>query len=368
MGRRRRKRSSKVQGLLSQVSRPFQRRSPPGSQPGIIEPPVGAAPPRVTLIRYDTDCLDEKTLSDYRVLDQLRLAPGKFWLDVDGLADVQLIHKIGDLFDLHPLALEDVTHVHQRAKVEDYGKQLFVVARMPTFDGRLETEQLSMFVGQDYVVTFQEGRPGDCLEPVRQRLRAPHSMIRQRGADYLAYAILDAVVDSYFPIVEQFGDRLNELDEQLSDADSRVPLADIHRIRSELLLLRRAIWPHREAINHLLRETATLIHPETRVYLRDCYDHTLQIIDVIETYRDICSDLRDFQLSIASHRANEIMKVLTIISTIFIPLSFVAGIYGMNFDYMPELRWRYGYFFILSVMGVMALGLIGYIWRRGWFR
>jgi magnesium transporter len=239
---------------------------------------------------------------------------------------------------------------------------------MPTYEGRLETEQLSLFVSDRYVITFQEGRPGDCLEPVRQRLRSQHSLMRHRGPDYLAYAILDAVIDSYFPIIEGFGDRLNELDEQLSDLSSRVPLADVHRVRSELLLVRRAVWPHREAMNHLLRETTPLITAETRIYLRDCYDHILQIIDVIETYREMCSDLRDFQISLAGQRANEIMKVLTIISTIFIPLSFVAGIYGMNFEYMPELKWRYGYFACLAVMGLIGMMLVGYIWRRGWFR
>ncbi len=191
--------------------------------------------------------------------------------------------------------------------------------------------------------------------------------MRQRGPDYLAYALLDAVIDEYFPNVEAFGDRLIELDERLSEITSRIPLGEIHRVRSELLLVRQAIWPHREAINHLLRETTAFISPETQIYLRDCYDHTLQLIDVIETYRDMCSDLRDFQLSAASHRAGEIMKVLTIISTTFIPLSFVAGGYGMNFRDMPELEWRYGYYAALGLMTDMDAGLIAYIWRRGWF-
>ncbi|GIW93574.1 MAG: magnesium transport protein CorA [Pirellulaceae bacterium] len=368
MARRKRKKRAPFQGLLSQVSKPFRRPSPAAGQPGVLVAPAGAPPPHVTLICYDASSIDETTLSRPAELEVLKQTTSRIWLDIDGLGEPVWIEKAGALLDLHPLALEDVVHVHQRAKVEDYGRQLFIVARMPSYEEHLETEQLSMFVGDNYVVTIQEGRPGDCFQWVRQRLRSADSLLRQRGSDYLAYALLDAVIDGYFPIVERFGDQLNQLDEQLSELNSRVPLGEIHRVRSELLLVRRAIWPHREAINHLLRETTPFITPEARIYLRDCYDHTLQLIDVIETYRDMCSDLRDFQLAAAGHRANEIMKVLTIISTIFIPLSFVAGIYGMNFRYMPELEWRYGYFAALGLMAIMAAGLVGYIWKRGWFR
>jgi len=358
-------------GLLSQVSRFFKRTTRPGSRAGLPDVQADAVPPRATVIRFDperTDFFGERELSGWGELDVPRAPSEVIWLNIDGLGNADWIRRVGEAFDLHLLALEDVMHVHQRAKVEAYGNHLFIVARMASYEDQLRTEQLSLFVGRDFVVTFQEGRPGDSQKPVRQRLRSSHGMLRARGTDHLAYAILDAVIDGYFPIVELYGDRLNELDDRLSETGNTVPLGEIHHIRSELLLLRRAIWPHREAVNHLLREDTPLISADARIYLRDCYDHTLQIIDVVETYREMCGDLRDFHLSAASHRANEIMKVLTIISTIFIPLSFIAGVYGMNFDNMPELHWTYGYGFALIVMGTSAAGLVAFIARRGWFR
>ncbi len=368
VSKKRKKRQRGGAGLLSQVSRPFRRSTRPGAQPGVLDIQADAPPPKMTLIRYNREQFVEHDLVRWEDLAACRTTNDITWIDVDGLGSAEAIRRIGETFGLHALALEDVAHVHQRSKVEDYGNHLFIVMRMASFDDQLQTEQLSIFLGRNFVVTFQEGRPGDCLEPVRQRLRQAHGTLRGMGADHLAYALIDAVIDGYFPIVEGYGDQLNELDHKLSEMGTHVPLADIHQVRSELLLLRRAIWPHREAVLHLLRESNPLVTPETRVYLRDCYDHTLQIIDVVETYREMCSDLRDFHLSTASHRANEIMKVLTIISTIFIPLSFIAGVYGMNFDNMPELHWEYGYFVALGVMGAAALGLMWFILRRGWFR
>lgn len=281
---------------------------------------------------------------------------------------MRLSRELGEMFGLHGLALEDVVHAHQRAKVEDYEDHLFVVGRMVSTNGELESEQIALFLGSDFVLTFQEGLPGDCLDPLRERIRRDHGNVRKAGADYLAYAIIDAVVDSYFPVVEQYGDRLDELDGKLSSKPGSDAIGQVHQLRSELLMLRRSIWPHQDAIAELLRDTHELVTPETRVYLRDTLDHTLQIIDVIHTYREMCSDLRDFFFSVVSTRTNEVMKVLTIIATIFIPLSFIAGVYGMNFDHMPELHWRMGYPFALSVMSVVAAGLIGFMWRKGWLR
>jgi magnesium transporter len=353
--------------LLSQTSR-FRRGKATGAAPGAVaDIPPDAPLPKITYMHYGPDFFEQGTLDSWKKLAELKSSPRTVWIDVDGLGSADALKRLGETFQLHPLAMEDVVHVHQRAKVEDYANHLFIVARMASYEDQLNTEQMSLFLGSSFVITFQEGRPGDCFEPVRQRLRSAHGGLRHLGSDYLAYALLDAVIDGYFPIVESYGDRLNALDERLSDLEDHVPLGDIHQIRSELLLLRRALWPHREAVLHLLRENYPLVKAETRVYLRDCYDHTLQIIDVVETYREMCSDLRDFHLSTSSHRANEIMKVLTIISTIFIPLSFIAGVYGMNFRYMPELNWRFGYLYALLLMGGAAAGLVWFIWRRGWF-
>ena len=312
------------------------------------------------------------------------------WLNVDGVAHGETVEQIGRAFNLHPLALEDVVHVHQRAKVEDYEGVLFIVARMvrmadgapqePTEQAdsdphlHLETEQISIFLGRNFVITFQEEGDEDCLEPVRERLRRNFGRIRQSGPDYLAYAILDAVTDGYFPVLEWYSDQLDDVEDRLDSRYDPNELRRIHEIRTELLTLRRLAWPLREALQNLQRDMHTCIAPETRIYLRDCYDHTVQILDVLETYREICADLREYYFSTLSQRTNEIMKVLTIISTIFIPLSFVAGVWGMNFDTevspwnMPELEWYYGYPAALAIMFLIFVSLMIYFWRKGWLK
>jgi magnesium transporter len=347
------------------VSRPFRRQTP-GAAPGTVETLPDALPTRVTVFRYNANEFLEQPLDDINQLSSLLDKDYKLWVDVEGLGDAEVIRRLGELFHLHPLALEDVVHVHQRAKVEDYDDHLFIVARMVSTGQRLETEQISIFLGKSFVVTLQEGHPGDCLGPARDRLRRNHGRVRRAGADYLAYTILDAVIDGYFPAVEQYGERIDSLDEEIAGHRRQETITYIHRLRSELHLLRRSIWPHREAANELLRESHKLISSDTRVYLRDTYDHTVQLIDVVETYREMCSDLRDFFLSAASNRTADVMKVLTIIATIFIPLSFVAGVYGMNFHYMPELQWPFGYPMALCLMACIAAALVAFIWRRGW--
>jgi magnesium transporter len=313
-------------------------------------------------------------------------------VNVDGIDHAETIQQIGRLFGLHPLTLEDVVHVHQRAKVEAYDEVLFIVARMVRINGngdnegdgaeesaalrhgRLETEQIAMFLGRNFVVTFQEEGEEDCLEPVRERLRRSLGRIRHLGPDHLAYAILDAVTDGYFPVLEWYSDELDVVEDNLDSHYDPVELRRIHDIRTDLLMLRRAAWPLREALQHLQRDTCEFITPDTRIYLRDCYDHTVQVIDVLETYREICADLREYYFSTLGQRTNEIMKVLTIISTIFIPLSFVAGVWGMNFDpdsspwNMPELEWRYGYPSALGLMALIFVGLMIYFWRKGWLK
>ena len=293
------------------------------------------------------------------------------WINVDGVGDPKVLKALGDRFGLHGLALEDVANVPQRPKVEDYGEHLFLVARMTGHEAMGTTEQLALFLGPGFVLTFQERR-GDPLDPVRERIRRSSGRIRQVGADYLAYALVDAVVDHYFPVLEGYADRLDTLEEEILGGCGRATMMQLHAIKRELMVLRRAVWPMRDMINSLLRDDHPEITPETRVYLRDVYDHAIQSIDLLETYRDVTSSLTDLYMSTVSNRMNEIMKVLTLFSAIFIPLGFIAGLYGMNFDTsesplnMPELHWYWGYPFALTVMALVAGGLLVYFWRRGW--
>jgi magnesium transporter len=351
----------------------FKRRTQPGATPGQVC--VDPAAPRsvVSVIAYGpTELVEKQQFNDLANLKQHCEQLPVTWINVDGLGDATVISQIGKLFGLHPLALEDVVNVHQRAKVEEYDGHTFIVARMVELREHLETEQVSLFLGPNFVITFQE-RPGeDSIEPVRERLRKSRGRIRALGADYLAYAILDAVIDGYFPVLEQYGERLESLELEVTTSADRSLIGKIHDIKSDLLMIRRSIWPHREAFNGLVRDSSPLVKAETRVYLRDCYDHTVQLIDLVETYRELGADLRDVYLSSVSNRMNEIMKVLTIISTIFMPLSFIASVYGMNFNTeispwnMPELNWYYGYPFVLGVMATMTTGMLIFFRRKGW--
>lgn len=294
------------------------------------------------------------------------------WINVDGLGDEATLWALAEVFGLHRLALEDVVSPGQRPKVEAYDDCLFIVARMPAVNGHEETEQLGLFLGKSFVLTFQE-RPGDCFDGVRARIRQGSAVIRRSGPDYLAYALVDAVIDAYFPVLEQVHDELELLDEEVLESPQRDTVSKIHEAKHRLQALRRAIGPHREAINSLLRDSADFVRPETSIYLRDCYDHLIRLSERVEVYREQCADLLSIYLTIVSNRMNEVMKVLTIIATIFIPLSFIAGLYGMNFNpeisrwNMPELNWVLGYPFALAVMAGTAGVLVFYFWRKGWF-
>jgi magnesium transporter len=294
------------------------------------------------------------------------------WVNVDGLGDADVLREIGRCFHLHRLALEDVVNTHQRPKIEHYGEHLFIVLRMAMISDCLETEQVSLFLGKGFVLTFQAGLPGDCLDPVRERIRKGAGRIREAGSDYLAYALLDGVIDGFFPVLEAYGESLEDLENEILVHPEEELVARIHGVKRDLLTLRRAIWPLRDALSSLLREPDPLVHPETLPYLRDCHDHTVQIIDLVETYRELGSGMMDVYLSSVSNRMNEIMKVLTVISTIFIPLTFIAGIYGMNFNpqisplNMPELNWFWGYPFSLALMMGIALALLLFFRRKGW--
>ena len=305
-------------------------------------------------------------------LAQLRSDWSKVWIDVVGLRDTDTLRQLGDLFQLHDLALEDVVNVRQRPKVQDYGDFFFaIIRRFELIDTELSGEQISIFWGNGFVITFQE-RPGDCFDPVRERLRKGVGRVRQGGIDYLAYALLDAVVDSYFPILEIFGDRLEELEEGLFGSKKTVDLRDIRRNRRQLLAIRRNLWPLREALVQLHRVESSLISADTRTYLRDTYDHAIQLIDVLENYRELGGSLVDLYLSVTANRTAEVSRVLTVAATVFIPLSFVAGVFGMNFNSkkspynMPELNWYWGYPAALGLMLGIAVGLLLMFRRRGW--
>jgi magnesium transporter len=295
------------------------------------------------------------------------------WIDIVQFGDSELISQIGKTFGLHKLALEDAVNTHQRPKVEEYDDYLFVVALMLEANDAVNTAQVAFFIGAGYVITFQE-RPGDCFENVRDRIRKGTGRIRTEGSDYTAYALLDAIVDGYFPVLERMGDRLEALEDRVIGAPEPGNITELHEMKRELLLLRRAIWPHREVFNTLIRNEHPLIAKETQPFLRDCYDHTVQLMDIVETYREMASGLVDVHISSVSMKLNEVMKVLTIVATIFIPLSFIASVYGMNFDRavspwnMPELGWYLGYPFALLLMCASAVGLLWYIWKRGWLK
>ncbi|MCK6550702.1 magnesium/cobalt transporter CorA [Myxococcota bacterium] len=350
-----------------------KRRSLPGTSPGTLNADPLAPKPVLSLISYGEGHFEERRLDKADDVAPFLRGPHKLWLDVEGLGDAETVRRIGELFALHPLALEDVLNVHQRAKAESYGTHLFVVLRMASRDEeRLETEQAAIFLGERFVITFQEDLEGDSFEPVRERLRTNNGRMRLLGSDYLAYALIDAIVDHYFPVLERYGDRLDVAEEQVIAEPTRQTLDVIHEMKRELLTLRKSFWPLREAINGLVRDAHPLIKDETRLYLRDILDHITQIIDIIETYREIVSGLMDVYLSSLSNRMNEVMKLLTVISTIFIPLTFIAGIYGMNFDpkvspwNMPELEWAWGYPFALLLMGGTAAALLVFFRRKGW--
>jgi len=310
-------------------------------------------------------------VEDVDAVRELRKRHAVVWLNVDGLGDAATVQRVGEVFGLHNLALEDVLNVGQRPKVEDYSDHIFLVTRMPRPDTTAETEQVTLFVGKGFLVTFQE-TPGDCLESVRERIRQGRPRLREGGADYLAYAVLDTIVDSYFPLLGEVGDQLEALEARiLSDPEPEV-ISRLHDLKRDLTAIRRVILPIRESLTALVRDESPLVSDSTRLYFRDCLDHSFQLIELVESNRDIASGLLDLHLTMMSNRMNEVMKVLTIIATIFIPLGFIAGLYGMNFDpsvsrwNMPELSWKFGYFFALGVMATVAAAMVMYFRRRKW--
>jgi magnesium transporter len=351
------------------------------------EPAVGAPPgtlvvdgtsgerTRIFLIDYCAEQVVEKELASIdevvAYLEDDR--PSISWIDIRGLGDRHTLERMGEIFHVHPLALEDVVNAPQRPHSDPYPDQQVVISRMVRLaeSGAVELEQLGILFGAGYVVTVQEEASRDCLESVRERIRRGKGAIRRAPSDYLVYALLDAVIDGFYPVLEDLGERLEDLELEAAAAPRGVS-QKIHRLKRNLLDVRRAVWPQRDLVNGLLRDESPHISKETRVYLRDTYDHVVQVMDMVETFREIASGLMDLYLSGVSNRMNEIMKVLTVISTIFLPLTFIAGVYGMNFDTtvspynLPELRWRYGYPFALGLMLLSVLVLLWFYRRKGW--
>ncbi len=334
-----------------------------GSMPGTLTIAEGATLPQIELIDYkNTDYVHQQIVLPENLIPYLD-SESVSWVDVQGLGSEDILQRIGKIFDLHPLVLEDIVNVPQRPKVEDYDDQLVIITQMVLpLDNKtgFHKEQVSFVLGKHYLLTVQEEAQYDCFNQVRSRICNNKGLLRKHQADYLAYTLIDAIVDGFFPVLEAYGELIEELEQEVV-------------ANPTLLSLRRAIWPQRDAINALIRDDSDLISDHVRVYLRDCYDHAVQVMDMVETYRELTSGLMDVYLSAVGNRMNEVMKLLTVISSIFIPLTFVAGIYGMNFNTetspwnMPELNWYLGYPACLALMGAIAGGLIVFFWRRGWF-
>jgi magnesium transporter len=323
---------------------------------------------RITLIDYDADHVSERKIDDLDDLQPLKESPSTSWIEVFGLHEISYIERLGKLFDIHPLVQEDILNTGQRPKVENFDRFLFVCIKMLSYDAgarHIASEQVSLVIGPHFLISFQEAE-GDCFEPVRDRVRKGKLRIRQGDSGYLAYALLDAIVDHYFAILEQIGADIESLEEAVIGEASPDMHEALHRLRREMLYFRKQAWPVRELVSRLNKEESDLISDQTGVYFNDIHDHTIQVIDTIESYRDMLSGIMDLYLTINSNRMNEVMKVLTIIATIFIPLTFLAGIYGMNFKVMPELEWPWAYFALWGVMIAVAGALLAFFKYNKW--
>jgi magnesium transporter len=352
--------------------------SPPGTPPGTLMDLSESFPEHpkpssseIHWIEYSVESFSEKKVTDIRELIILLSARKKgniLWLNIDGLKDIELIEIIGRNFSFHPLLLEDILNTPQRPKVENHEKYIFIAMRMPMANENFESEQLSIFLSGDFIITFQE-IPGDPFEPVREGLRKDRGKIRKEGSDFLFYTLIDRVIDEFFPILEKFGERVDNVEEEVIEKPEEENIKLLHKLRGEILSMRRVIFPTREVVNHLIREDSDLVQEKTKIYLRDCYDHAVEVLDIVENYREILSGLIDVYLSSLSYKMNQVMKLLTIIATIFIPLTFLAGVYGMNFNTekgmfnMPELNWEYGYIFFW-LMAVLITGILLLFFKR----
>ena len=343
----------------------------PGSEPGtlIIEP--DAKPSRIILIDYDEDNAVRKVDITPNACAPYIGTNTVSWMDIQGLGSETVLKQVGEIFNLHPLLLEDVVNVPQRPKLEDYNNQLLVISQMVRLkedESGFDTEQVSFVLGKRYLLSFQEEELQDCFEIVRDRIRTSQGRVRKSGADYLTYLLLDTIIDGYFPVVEHYEDRIEALEDAIISNPDRETMQEIYDVRRELLALRRLIWPMRNVLHLLMRDHHGIVSDEVQIYFRDSYDHVIQILEIIEAYRELAASLMDVYMSTMGNKLNEIMKFLTVISTIFIPLTFIVGVYGMNFENMPELKGEWSYFLVWLVMLAVAGGLIFYFWRKGWFK
>ncbi len=346
---------------------------------------------KISILDYDETNLQEKEAKTIDECFPFKDKPTVTWINIEGIHQIEILEKLGNCFGLHPLVLEDIMNTDQRPKIEDYGEYIYVVLKMLYYNppstphsplgkggqggvkggnGRgsngIIIEQISLILGQNFVISLQEGIEGDVFNLLRERIRSDKGRIRKMGADYLAYSLIDAIVDNYFIILEKLGDRIEFLEEKLVANPTQETLHIIHNLKREMIFLRKSVWPLREVISVMQRGESSLIKESTKIYLRDVYDHTIQVIDTVETFRDMVSGMLDIYLSSISNRLNAVMKVLTIIATIFMPLTFIAGVYGMNFKYMPELEWRWGYPIILFVMFTIGILMVVYFKRKKW--
>jgi magnesium transporter len=339
---------------------------PPGTPVHVGEKKIGRV--RIKIIDYDEAQFQEKEAKTVEECFPFKDKPTVTWINIDGIHQVDIIEKIGNHFNIHPLVLEDIVNTGQRPKMEDFVNYIFIVLKMLYYDeteSKTKAEQVSIILGSNFVISFQESE-GDVFDPIRERIRNDRGRIRKLGADYLAYALIDTIVDNYFIILEKLGEKIEDIEEELVTNPAVETLQTIHSLKREMIFLRKSVWPLREVISRLERWESPLIDKSLDIYLRDVYDHTIQVIDSIETFRDMLSGLLDIYLSSVSNRMNEIMKVLTIIATIAIPLTVITGIYGMNFQFMPELQWQWSYPLVLLAMLTLGILMIRYFRRKKW--
>ncbi len=321
---------------------------------------------KISLIEFNETNFIEKEFYDLgECLDYVDPSMVR-WINVDGIHNVELIDAIGKRFNIHPLTLEDIVNTNQRPKFEDYDNYVVSIMKMLYLESELQSEQLSVVLFDGMVISFQEAHGGDAFDLIRNRIRLGKGRIRKMGADYLSYALIDAVVDCYFGILEKIGDRIEVLEEDLIDEPTKETMRQLHGMKREMIFLRKSVWPMRELINNMERSETELIKPSTDIYLRDVHDHTIRVIDTVETFRDLLSGMMDIYLSSVSNKMNEVMKVLTIITTIFVPVTFIAGVYGMNFEFMPELHSKWGYIFAWIVMLSIMISLLFYFRKKKW--
>jgi len=353
-----------MQGIFRRVSKK------PGLPPGTLvytgEERIEKV--RISFIDYDEAQLQEKEVETIEECFPFKDTPTVTWININGVHDIGLIEKLGKHFNLHPLIMEDIVNTQQRPKMEDSASYIFIVLRMLRYDEKhneVKSEQISLVLGSNFVISFQESK-GDVFEPVRERIRKGKGRIRKMGSDYLTYALVDAIVDNYFIALEKLGEIIESTEDHLVQKPTPETLQTIHNLKREAITLRKSVWPLREVISNMTRAETPLIHEDVNIYLRDVYDHTIQVIDTIESFRDMVSGMLDIYLSSISNKMNEVMKVLTIFASIFIPLTFVAGVYGMNFAFMPELNWRWGYPVILIIMALAGISMLFYFRRKKW--